>query len=537
MKRFMATLLVMMLVLALAPFSAMAEETITFTAYYAGDTEWDYSENYTLNLLEEKTGIRPIIQCVSRGDDETQLQLQLSSGTYPDVFFCRSELSVSQMLTFGMKDGILIPLEDYLTPELAPNICAVFEEFPAYKSSIIAPDGHMYALPKCSMCGHARAYMKVYLNEDWMSKLGLEPPTTLDEFYNVLVAFRDNDPNGNGLKDEIPVTGCVSGDGAWYAPFVNYFMAIDVVNKSFCAVEDGAVSFQATSEKYKEAISFVKKLYDEGLIDPAIFSQSGDDMKATLTMETPVAGMYVTNHVAGFTDYDYLYQNYRVMMPVTNNDGTGGYACTKSVYDGPSTVSGKMAITDKCKNPEAVIKWVDALWDQDMAFIASNGKEGMNWEFAPEGSTGLFGGELRWLYLDYNGEGGDNINLSNAPFQDTRYQREKYQVGFTDVEELYTNPNICESRLEYESELYSKYFYDYVPTSFFLSSADETSEYADLFTNISTYVTNSTAQFITGTMDLEADWDAYVKTLDSYNVARFVELMQQGYNTFWGVEG
>ena len=75
-----------------------------------------------------------------------------------------------------------------------------------------------------------------------------------------------------------------------------------------------------------------------------------------------------------------------------------------------------------------------------------------------------------------------------------------------------------------------------VPTSFFLSSADETSEYADLFTNISTYVTNSTAQFITGTMDLEADWDAYVKTLDSYNVARFVELMQQGYNTFWGVE-
>lgn len=83
-------------------------------------------------------------------------------------------------------------------------------------TAITAPDGNIYALPSINDCYHCSMAQKMWIYKPWLDKLGLDVPTTTDELYTVLKAFKDKDPNGNGKADEVPLTGAPRGSG-WYS--------------------------------------------------------------------------------------------------------------------------------------------------------------------------------------------------------------------------------------------------------------------------------------------------------------------------------
>ncbi len=192
--------------------------------------------------------------------------LEFSSGELPDVFY-KSDISQLEAVEYG-SSGILIPLEELLE-EYAPNLTALYEEYPEIKASITAPDGHIYALPALITLNAARTD-KIWINKTWLDNLGLKEPTNPDELIEVLTAFRDNDPNGNGEQDEVPMTSRNWGQlmnsmaGSW-----------GLVNQMGYQlnIKDDQVNIWMTDDRLKEYLQFLNKLYTEGLMDRGIFTQ------------------------------------------------------------------------------------------------------------------------------------------------------------------------------------------------------------------------------------------------------------------------
>lgn len=117
----------------------------------------------------------------------------------------------------------LLTLDDYID-DYAPNVKAFLEERPEYNAALRAPDGKIHSFPIGDEAYSNKVDAKMWINTKWLDKLGLEMPTTINEFENVLRAFKEQDPNGNGQADEIPLTfrnvwGWAQGAETYFGPF------------------------------------------------------------------------------------------------------------------------------------------------------------------------------------------------------------------------------------------------------------------------------------------------------------------------------
>ena len=138
MKKVLSLMTVLAMVLALVPAFALADagtEPVVITAFIDGDPSLDYTQNYSLQYLEEKTGVRldPTGYVFSSQEAPTQKQLLLASGDYPDIFLASSEssaFSFSEIMTYGMQEGMLIPLGDLIAN--APRLTELYTLRPEY---------------------------------------------------------------------------------------------------------------------------------------------------------------------------------------------------------------------------------------------------------------------------------------------------------------------------------------------------------------------------------------------------------------------
>ena len=174
--------------------------TLTFVAPKAPLAP-NYDEMELIQRLEAETNVQIIWENIPEADYQTAKNLILASGDLPDAFY-KADFTDYDLITYGQA-GLIIPLED-LIEEYAPNVKALFEQRPELRSMVTAPDGHIYSLPRAEEMGLVSTPFFLSINTTWLERLGLEMPETLEEFANVLRAFRDQDPNGNGIQDEIP---------------------------------------------------------------------------------------------------------------------------------------------------------------------------------------------------------------------------------------------------------------------------------------------------------------------------------------------
>ena len=156
-----------------------------------------------------------------------------------------------------------------LIEEYAPNFKALMDKDPTIRVAITDNDGHIWALPQ--ICTFVETSHMI-INKKWLDNLDLAVPTTLEEYYNCLVAFKEKDANGNGdPNDEIPL----SVRGVKYLNYVMEAFGVYPRNPYGMFVYPGTNEVQNSyiSDNMKEALIFCKKLYDEGLLDPESFVQ------------------------------------------------------------------------------------------------------------------------------------------------------------------------------------------------------------------------------------------------------------------------
>ena len=499
-------------------------EPITLTAWIEGGADTDWSQNMFLKEIEEKANIKLEIISTPSSDSLEKRNLMLAGDDYPDLLLTdwTAMLTKADVMQFAVKEGIFLPITEYVD-KYGNNMKRVFDENPAYREGSTAPDGEIYGFARFSECYHCSAYPKIYLRQDWMDKLNLEMPTNTEELREVLRAFVNEDPNGNGEKDEIGLIGATT----WNTPveFALMGMSFQTVKPDFwlsLGADGESVEFSPSTDAYREGLRYIKSLYDEGLIDPTSFTQKEDIMAQTVRTEPHVVGMYVCDHAAmGYDNSDPVEaENYQILIPVAGPDGFRRQG--QNANEG--TITGfEAVITDKCQYPEAAFRLIDEFfYDDDYNMMRFKGKEGLGWERAAEGAKNVFGGEARYVVLSVPEEDKEendkygfgvgpqadvaSFRLAMLPEVENVYLQENYEQRITldtqKVEEF-----IPEKRLEYNP---------FIP----LEMMDE---YAEIQTNLNSFVRKTIVQFITGERDIENGWDEYLSELDSYRVDRYVE--------------
>lgn len=229
----------------------------------------DVSKVYPVEeVAREMTGISLVDQTAGKNttDNNEAMNLLLAQGNLPDIV--GGNLIKQPVNQYG-PEGAFVPLND-LVKEHAPHIQAFWDSHPGLMEAISASDGNYYYIPYLPDGEFGRAW---YIRQDWLDKLGLEQPQNVEEYHDVLVAFRDQDPNGNGKKDEIPY---FARDWEEVIRLLNLWDARSSGSDTyhdFYVNAEGKLVHPYAQDGYRVGLANIAKWYAEGLIDPEIFTR------------------------------------------------------------------------------------------------------------------------------------------------------------------------------------------------------------------------------------------------------------------------
>lgn len=516
------------------------KETITIALQtYSSIT--DYDDNYLTKKLEDELGINIEFHLLSADSQELTTQLSLlfaSNENMPDVI-CTGSMSAEAIQQYG-NQGILIPLNDWITdPAKAPNFNAIEskEDKETMLKASTSADGNIYSLTIFEPAIWNMTPFRMYMNEKWLENLNLEMPKTTDEYYEVLKAFANGDPNKNGVKDEIPAYGFSAGTYGENItiPLMNsfiYYPATQITSPVLTLAEDGkTVIAPFVQDGWKEGLTYMNKLCSEGLLPASIFTDDKTQFMAVLNNEDAnLVGSLSTGSLSRWNDYNNNAngQEYEMMAPL---QGPSGKAYSPFIEYNPSPI---WFITSSCENPELALKLGDLFYRSDISNTARYGEEEVDWTTneskISQGdysnayiAAGLYDKATlliqKDIWVENNNKFWRNINPKYASIDDgnTWAYAEKY------------DPNIKSSKFYADNYTYNYSAHPEKILPYLTYTSEETEEQAETIINISTYVSQSTAQFITGARPL-SDWDTYVKELENMGLSIWVENAQAAFD-------
>ncbi|MFR9235896.1 MAG: extracellular solute-binding protein [Eisenbergiella massiliensis] len=506
--------------------AAGGEERPTITVAVQMNEKGEYSDNnYAIKYIEDNTGVNiEFVQLPSdKGDADTKLNLMLSSGDYPDVI-CYG-MNKQKMVKFA-KEGIFVPINE-LIDQYGDNIKRLFEARPQYEQLSYAPDGNIYGFVTANECYHCQAYPKLWYNTEWLESLGLKEPETTEELKEVLLAVKNSDYNGNGKADEIPLSGSKDWDCQleWY--LLNSFVPCD--KETLSHVEDGKVVFSCNTEEFKQGLAYLNELYSLGLIDPTCFTQSSDQMQQVIRSDKNLVFGYTADHFAMGIDLEdaHLNEVTAAMVPVEGPNGAR-WQLHKDYVD--MTDGFSWFITDKCENKEAAFKVGDFLMGDESSMVQMYGKEGSYWgkleaptESILEGTEAIY-----WIKPGFTSNEDDEYQ-KNTFWSGLMNQLAEFRASMSRPEHVLP----VKARLFDETAKVIPYFYpEYLPKNLFLEDEADAEQFTTIQTSLREYVKTSIAQFATGEMSVEKDWDSYLKSLEKYDVNTYISLYQKAYDSY-----
>ena len=480
-------------------------------------------ENFKINLIVDE---------YNSENWDTQFTLMLAEDNLPDVI-SNTGMGFAEFNEYA-NDGYFLNLSPYL--ENLPNLQKLFEEFPSYRQQMTNPDGNIYGLSQLTTInqnGPARGF----IDERWLANVGMEVPRTPEELYALLVAFKEQDANGNGdPNDEIPMyihSNYSSRTNAFCILANAYGVYSDSPTRKMVVGEDGKLFAPWTTENWKDLMKYCNKLYEEGLIDTNYITNTTAEFQEKLKNQTlGVFGANAPFAQAGVTiDYDANFQYFHPLTTKYSEKTT--LVMTSGVSTNVCFALNANIDPEKAARLMEMINWV---YTADGAFGVGMGVQGMDWEyeytkwsdehgvlsmFCPEGYDNTNDYKMKACIIDgafsvYSPADGRDYKLTDIVSDDVLYNDEEFakRCGwFVLVEQGIREADVLVESLA--TLVYTK---------------EEAKEQAAISTDIISYVEQMVTQFITGEADIDATWDTYVATLEQMQVDRWVEIDQAAYD-------
>lgn len=497
----------------------------------------DMDTNTFTKWYEERTNIHINWQLVPQDAVEANLNLTLASNEYPDIFLNMGIRSNQEDL-YGGSDKIFMPLNSLIDGQMT-NFQKVLADRDTLKGCLTALDGNIYCLPSISEYTHVKYAQKMWVNTEWLKKLNLKAPETTEDFYQMLKAFKEKDPNGNGLADEVPLSGAPNTGGGWYSGVEDYIMNAFIYDSGYYQsdlrpyIHDGKIDVAVNKPEFKEGLKYLHKLYAEGLIDPTAFTGTNDQLKQlALNPDVPLLGAAPSGHPAMFTDIATDHDRYAMYDAIAPLKGPNGFQVSTRFDD--DAKYGEAAIATTTKYPEAAARWLDGFYDYETQMCRKWGAEGDAWRAAEDGELGLGGKPALYKTLKTFDESAQNENWT---WMGINFISAELMEGMTvtpaDVD-LKSADGFEKMLLKTTEDLYIPFEtddYKVVPNALRYAQ-DEAEERNTVRIDIENLAKEYRVQFITGDKDIDAEWDGYVKALDDMGLQRYLEIDNAAYGRF-----
>ncbi|MEG0767194.1 MAG: extracellular solute-binding protein, partial [Clostridia bacterium] len=491
----------------------------------------DYEDNYVTHMIEEKTGVKLDFVFLPMDGNEAKQKLSLmtaSNETLPDILMLG--LSENERFNYGA-GGFFMPLNEYVKNDSyywnqSMDKWATAKQKKDVLQYAASPDGNIYGYPQfcCDPSDAVSLYMSI--NKVWLDNLGLEVPDTIDELYNVLKAFKEQDANGNGdPNDEIPLIGHKDWVGNVKTFLMNAYL-YDAFGGDWgyqLTSIGGKLSAPFIEEAYREGLRFLRKLVKEELLSPLSFSQTSNDLRAIMTApeeQDSVVGAMVGhpspmfgNDVPRTLDY--------VGIPALTGPAGVRYAPFGAQLGYYGTF-----ITNSCQYPELAYRMIDACADTTISLSIRYGEENVDWSFASDGESRFKGIGKQYVAV-YS-----QTPTTNRP---ARWTTENNTIWHTSSFNMLPPVLTGGNRFTPYDSPYQEYklgelCYNTFPRRYnlhpeempikILFNEEELYEINDIETSIRIYVDESAIRFMLGDLDIENDWDSYLAELEKIGLRR-----------------
>jgi len=498
----------------------IVEEPITLSLFAVKNP---YIEDFTTNdftkFYEEKTNVH-IDWNVATGDTLQSFNLMLASNDYTDMVM-EVGFSKASLLDYAEQD-IFMDIKPYID-EHGYYIKQMFEEAPAIPNDLTI-DGAIYGLPKVTESYRYEYKEKMWVYKPWLEKLGIAMPETTEDFYNMLKAFKEKDPNGNGIADEIPLAARGVKDNHGIEPFIMSAFIPTLSTRTYVD-DNGKVQFTPVQPEYREGLRYLRKLYAEGLLYSDTFILDRSQIMSIGENDPVILGCGPGMFPGMFTISNGNSQRYYEYVAIPPLEGPKG---VRAAAKAPNTYKGNFVVTTSCEYPDVAVKWVD--W-----FYSAEGKSksqatvsgGAEKRPAREGELSYNGQQAKWAIDKVESAAKDDAGMThNRSWQN-------FGVYYSSFEDSFNTCNYNDI-LDPHHEWYNAYAaHDKYKTEIYLGDllipSEDIAEYNDIKTALDD-VNVSFASFVIGDMSLDNDWDAYVANLEKLGLPRYLEILQNAYD-------
>ena len=496
----------------------IADKTVTLKVMIKDYTNQANYDKMKINeFLAEKMNVKIEWELVGAGDVARKLQLAYTSGNLPDLFI-GMQPGISHW--DYIKQGLVLQLDDYIE-KYAPNVKRLLDNNSDARTISTYEDGHYYSLPMLNEGQKLIVWEGLYINKVWLDNLKLGIPNSTNSFMKVLTAFKNNDPNGNGKADEIPLllqVGNTAGPlpACLYGPF-----GLTVYDgfAGFSIDDNGKYRANYTTTNFKTALTYYSTLYKNGLINSDWFGLDNDTFKTKLNSKTNKVGAFVTS--APYSLMDESRVSEYVLVPAFRD---------KSVEKATWSISGQeyaigdwFLVTKACKYPEIAVRMADYFYSLEGTLTALQGPQGYNWDVKKDGT----------IYMKQAFYTGKYQSSSLTPgYALPNYQSDEY-YKLTDKSKSKYTSDYDKKVIKAANDIKNTYIQvapKHPTVNAVGYSSDVTGEYD--INKLVDYVRSSTVQFLNGTTDINLFWDNYVSVCNALGTDIAIAQRQKPYDRY-----
>lgn len=491
------------------PAYPIVEEPITVTGLVVSRDLSVSKDRLVWEKVEEVTGVN--IEWINV--DAESLSTYLAGNNWPD-FFHTDELTSSQVNDYGVVGGKFVNYLDYL--DIMPNLAKTYEDFPEALATSTQLNGEVYSLFQVGGPTSTGTTARPHVRLDVLKEAGItEMPKTVDEFYDQLVTLKEKNGEPGLILDVRFDTGMVPMLFAAFGPLHN----LNMDNNG-----TGKVVYSRVTEQMKHYYEFLNKLYKENLMNREWLTLDGTALDQ-LAKSGKVA--YPTGSSVQKLSKDDLNGNW---------DNLGTMAPFTSEYDSTQTLAGRVdyrAVAGMYINKES--EYIEELCKMfDIAFATEE----------VVGGSGLYGQTFTWGFENTDWVlHDDNTYEQIVPERFGSFSEYQEQLlrwkDFGRADTFGSAVTSTKGNSQARQKGYVKNVIPYQltenifpaePLGILKFSEDEQYVIDNKYADISLYVDEMQAKFITGVSDLNTEWDKYVATCEQMGLNEVLEVYQASYD-------
>jgi putative aldouronate transport system substrate-binding protein len=527
----------------------VTEPTVITIGFRPSASVLDYEDNDFTRYVEEGSGLDVEFYFFPSDSAEATQKPQLMVASNQDLPDLWSGISLSAAEVYHMgADGYIANVG-----ELMDKYAYWYESSLGWASDIDkaniemfskSVDGNVYVMPVSSNDPTDNTSNGMYINQAWLDTVGLSVPTTTAELKDALIAFRDNDVNGNGNPDdELPALFMFATNSNAYKLMCGWFGCY--WGQYTMDVKDGTCYYPFVTDEYHQAVSYMRDLCSEKLLSDLSFTMTSEMYRPLIDVtdsgNDQTVGLFCDHPTLTFYSADKTAKDEFNWLPTLDSEnGQPNYASYSAAFTSFST----MIANNDMK--EISFRMLDWFCDEKTALSARWGVYGEDWEYLTDTDidindpeqindytfpNSILGYSVYWVdYFNPFASQNSKVwrvtsmymiatELFGSYVAGTRL--ENWKNGEADIRwnENMFREGVVERLNHLPEEMIAK----------LVLTEEETDQLADIKTSIDSYQLESLAGFVSGTLDLDGMWDTYVSTLEAMGLQTYVDIAQTAY--------